>query len=184
MVTEDIKMPSMIQERKFADRAGAGCAFSSYSSLPENLAEFQIIKVISEAGNEYSVGEYIISSGQNNNTHPLWRLMPQRNEFYDLDGEQTTVSPYPFAIFKSNNLPDVREQFQIATHEYDLKTSVFPEREANDQEEIEEAFLRGVQPINHQYKVLFTQEVELKTSELETWEPTFVFNPNLFDDDE
>ena len=63
------------------------------------------------------------------------------------------------------------------------KATVFPDLQDN-QEEIDETFLRGIQPINHQHKVLFTQEVEIRTSELERWEPTFVFNPNLLDDDE
>lgn len=63
------------------------------------------------------------------------------------------------------------------------KTTVFPNLQG-DQEEIEEAFLRGVQPINHQHKVLFTQKVELKTSELKRRRPNIVINPILFEDDE
>ena len=63
------------------------------------------------------------------------------------------------------------------------KAAVFPNLQ-NDQEEIEEAFLRGVQPIHHQHKVLFTQKVELKTSELKRRRPNIVINPILFEDDE
>ncbi len=63
------------------------------------------------------------------------------------------------------------------------KTAVFPNLQS-DQEEIEEAFLRGVQPTNHRHKILFTQKVELKTSELKRRRPNIVINPILFEDDE
>lgn len=51
-------------------------------------------------------------------------------------------------------------------------------------DEIEENSLFGVQPMNHRHKVLFTERVEIKTSELKKWKPTIVINPYLFDDDE
>ncbi len=63
------------------------------------------------------------------------------------------------------------------------KTFLFPETQ-HFQEEVEEDFLRGVQPINHQYKILSTQKVELKISELRRWRPTIVVDPVLFEDDE
>ncbi len=63
------------------------------------------------------------------------------------------------------------------------KATVFPDLQDN-QEEIEETFLRGFQPINHQHKVLFTQKIEIKTSELRRRRPNIVINPILFEDDE
>ncbi len=61
--------------------------------------------------------------------------------------------------------------------------TVFPKWQ-DEQEEFDEAFLRGVQPINHQHKVLFTQKIELKISELRRWRPNIVLDPILFEDDE
>jgi len=159
MTTVDLPMPIVIQRR------GKDCLAvnSSLFDLQQQEALLQEIRIGS-----YSRWRVLSDSKQSDYIFPESFISPRAKNNIILD-----------KIPSEFNSP-----FQPAVLDSELGTFVFPALEENNPEEIDEAFLRGVQPINHQYKVLFTQEIELKTSELESWEPTFVFNPNLFDDDE
>ncbi|MDQ3750046.1 MAG: hypothetical protein M3367_13705 [Acidobacteriota bacterium] len=113
-----------------------------------------------------------------------WRVLPYRKQS-NYNFLENFTSPYT----KNNTILDkISSEFnspiQPAVLDNELGTFVFPVLEENNQEEIEETFLRGVQPINHQHKVLFTQKVQLKTSELKRRRPNIVINPILFEDDE
>ncbi len=48
----------------------------------------------------------------------------------------------------------------------------------------EEEPYRGVQPLNLKHKILFTEMVEIKTSELRRWKPSFSPYTDFSDDDE
>jgi hypothetical protein len=182
MVTNDIKMPQVVDVRKYSETADSCSLFSRSVFSSEDEAQLQIIKVISETGNEYSVGENIINSNEGIPVRKLWRVVPRQGALYSPDEERPIFPPQPFAIFRGNISSNFTEQYQTTVLENNSKASVFPELE--DNEEIEEAFLRGVQPINHQHKVLYTQEVEIETSKLRRWRPNIVLDPILFEDDE
>lgn len=117
-------------------------------------------------------------------SHSRWRVLPNSKPTdYNLSEDFST--PRAKDNFILDKIPsEFNRPFQPAVLDNKLGTFVFPVLEENNQEDIEEAFLRGIQPINHQHKVLFSQEIEIKTSELRRWRPNIVIDPILFEDDE
>lgn len=52
-------------------------------------------------------------------------------------------------------------------------SAIYPELDfVEDEDHLQEASLRGIHPIDHKYKVLFSAEIEIKTSELKRWKPS------------
>ncbi len=168
MNTVDYQMPIVVQQRRREESPISGCAFTDFDFTAERpliVQERKFISVLDNTNTEKSV-------------RSEWRILRKQNSNGIFSENEIIVSPESYFILETHNSFESRNLFHT-------KTSIFPKVENEKQEEeIEEDFLRGVQPIDHQYKVLFTQEVAIKTSELERWEPTFVFNPNFSDDDE
>lgn len=62
------------------------------------------------------------------------------------------------------------------------RTSVFPSVCINETED--EEVLGGINPINQQYKILHTQQAEIRTASLKRWQPTISIIDAFFEDDE
>ncbi len=155
--TTDVQLPKFVQIKKHQELAINSSGFAEIETLTGNL-------LLRQGGT--GISAYYNTSIENNivrdNTIPR-----KHTSSIILDMTESVTLP---EIHLIGNLPKE-------------KTFLFPERQHN-QEEIEEDFLRGVQPINHQHKILFTQEVKLKTSELRRWRPNIVVDPILFEDNE
>lgn len=149
------KMPQIIQIRKCENPA-----FKDYVFPDIELSEDLLAK---------SSGKGISASYVSTTENPKYEYnIPFKHNVSDsFHGAESAILPETFSV---NDL--LKET-----------ATMFPALEDNS-EEIEEAFLRGIQPINHQHKVLFTQEIEIRTSELRRWRPNIVIDPILFDDDE
>lgn len=125
--------------------------------------------------NEFSVEGIDIISHQDTNRYHYRN--PQEADTYKVYGKRNFLAPVAFIVIKSNEVDDETDSY------YEGETSTFPEL-TDKEDEVKEAFLRGIQPINRQHKVLFTQKVEIKTSELKRRRPNIVINPILLEDDE
>jgi len=158
MTTVDLPMPIVIQRRDEDCLAVDSNLFDLHEqALPQ----------------EIRIGSY-----------SRWRVVPDSKQ-NDYNFLENFISPRAKNNIILDKIPsEFNSPFQPAVLDNELRTFVFPVLEENNQEEIEEAFLRGVQPINHQHKVLFTQKVQLKISELKRRRPNIIINPILFEDDE
>ncbi len=150
------KMPEIVQIRKCEN-----FAFKDYVFPDIELSEDLLTK---------NIGKGIYASYISTSETPNYErnTIPFKHNVSD-----------PFHEAESAILPETFSAYKLLKE----TVTVFPSLQ-NNEEEIEEAFLRGVQPINHQYKVLFTQEIEIRTSELRRWRPNIVLDPILFEDDE
>jgi hypothetical protein len=127
---------------------------------------------------ETELSEDLPKSGKNKSIYALYNVEMPNIALYGIPFQHRISDPFHGA--ESAILPETYSSINDLPNENII---VFPKQQ-NEQEEIEEAFLRGVQPINHQHKVLFTEEIEIRTSELRRWRPNIVIDPILFDNDE
>jgi hypothetical protein len=150
------RMPEIVQIRRCED-----FAFKNYVFPETESSEDLLTKANSKGVSaSYNLTAEIPNFGQVN--------IPYKHSISDsFHGAESAILPETYSV------NDFLKENAI----------VFPKLQ-EDEEEIEEAFLRGIQPINHQHKVLFTQRVEIKTSDLKRRRPTIVLNPILFEDDE
>ena len=148
------KMPQIVQIRKCENYA-----FKNYVFPDTELSE----ELLAKSSGKGISASYILPTETPNCGHIPFK----HNISNTFHGAESAILPETFSV---NRL---------------LKDTaiLFPSLQ-NNEEEIEEAFLRGIQPINHQHKVLFTQEIEIRTSELRRWRPNIVLDPILFEDDE
>lgn len=181
MVVADIQMPQVVQQRKREETSTANIGFSDVGALFGESPAFQEIRAVSQIHNENSVANDFTFL-QQSTPRSLWRMTQiLSSSMQRLDKSPVAIQPYVIVIDNSSHELDVINLASLFGR--DIKTSAFPQvQEVED--EIEEEFLRGVQPLDYQHKVVFSQEVEVRATDLKRWEPTFVFNPNLFDDDE
>ena len=148
------KMPEIVQIRKCEN-----FAFKDYVFPDTELSEDLLAKSISKG---------ISASHILTTETPNYGYIPFKHNISDpFHGAESAILPETFSV--NRLLKD--------------NATLFPSLQ-NNEEEIEEAFLRGIQPINHQHKVLFTQEIEVRTTELRRWRPNIVVDSILFDNDE
>ena len=148
------KMPEIVQIRKCENFALKDYIFPDIELSEDLLAK--------SSGKGISASHILITET------PNYGYIPFKHNISDpFHGAESAILPETFSV---NRL---------------LKDTaiLFPSLQ-NNEEEIEGAFLRGIQPINHQHKVLFTQKVEIKISELKRRRPNIVINPTIFEDDE
>jgi hypothetical protein len=155
-ITVDNQMPKVVQMRRYEESTVSSSDFAETEMSIENLMR-QVGKRNSTSYNA-NVENIVFKKNYIPRKHTSSNI---------LDESESVVLP---ETYLTDNLSNE-------------KTFLFPETQ-HFQEEVEEDFLRGVQPINHQYKILSTQKVELKISELRRWRPTIVVDPVLFEDDE
>lgn len=157
MIPTTIDMPKIVQIRSYEEFTGKNYNFPEPELSIEDLLETVRGNSVSASYNSYAESA---DFGQITIPH-------KHNTSNPFRGDEPVVLPKTYLV--NNFLED--------------KAIVFPKSQDN-KEEIEEAFLRGVQPINHRHKVLFAQEIEIRTSELRRWRPNIVIDLILFDDDE
>jgi hypothetical protein len=178
MVAVDIhKIPKIVYQRECDRVSPADCSGENLTTLQEKIFKQKI-------GNEQSVGEIDFISQQSIFPRREWRFVRehQPETIFVFHGELPEITPRATVLVDSI-LHEFESPFLPTILNRDLKALNFPHVEET-QEEIEEAFSHGIQPLGYQHKILFSQEVELKTSELRRWRPNIIIDPLLLDDDE
>jgi hypothetical protein len=84
--------------------------------------------------------------------------------------------------YSMTNFGTLRDSSETITFDYDFSKSIIEDLAFD--EELDDSFFYGIQVIEHQPKVIFSQKVELKLNELEKWRPQITIDSFLLDDDE
>lgn len=151
---KNVNMPIVVHQIRQNHNASANSGFSGIGSLPLNL---EIVK----RGNELSYRHV---------------RRPESQYIFDLDEDSSSN-------YSTTNFGTLKDSLETATFEADFSNSITQNLVAND-EDLDDSFFYGIQVIEHQPRVIFSQKVELKLNELEKWRPQITIDSFLLDDDE
>lgn len=86
--------------------------------------------------------------------------------------------------FSTANIGDLSGSF-LPNNELALSSAIYPDFKEDISDSVhEEVSLRGINPIDHEFTVLFSEQVEIATSGLRRWKPTSFHRPDFDEDDE
>jgi hypothetical protein len=151
-------MPVVVQLRKQEDYASANSYFSESSSLAQNL------KIV-RRGNEQ-----------------FYQLYSPRNTQIGVDNENQKYVTKDITVLESvSSESDNFSESAVFNSEF---SNFITQNLVVTDEELDDSFFYGIQVIEHQPKVIFSHQVELRLNELEKWRPQITIDSFLLDDDE